>query len=99
MGPPSGRVEKWRGRFRSKFVFSVCPLFRLWVPQYLNHAPFPLPAHRTGRADFPHPALTQNFMPSRSTGRDSFQSVYRDQVSRRDTWLDIGDTLCLPACA
>ena len=22
-------------------------------------APFPLPAHRTGRADFPHPALGQ----------------------------------------
>ena len=23
----------------------------------IDHAPFPLPAHRTGRADFPHPAL------------------------------------------
>jgi hypothetical protein len=27
-------------------------------------APFPLPAHRTGRAVFPHPALGQVLMPS-----------------------------------
>ena len=27
-------------------------------------APFPHPAHRTGRADFPHPALGQDFTPS-----------------------------------
>jgi hypothetical protein len=27
-------------------------------------APFPLPAHRTGRAVFPHPALGQELMPS-----------------------------------
>ena len=27
-------------------------------------APFPLPAHRTGRADFPHPALGQELTPS-----------------------------------
>jgi hypothetical protein len=27
----------------------------------LNKAPFPLPASRTGQADFPHPALTHSF--------------------------------------
>jgi hypothetical protein len=27
-------------------------------------APFPHPAHRTGHADFPHPALEQDFTPS-----------------------------------
>src|SRR6516225_7173636 len=27
-------------------------------------APFPHPAHRTGHADFPHPALGQDFTPS-----------------------------------
>src|ERR1700688_3888277 len=30
-------------------------------------APFPHPAHRTGQADFPHPALGQDFTPSRVT--------------------------------
>src|ERR1035441_6882345 len=32
-------------------------------------APFPHPAHRTGQADFPHPALGQDFTPllSRAT--------------------------------
>src|SRR6266481_1889438 len=30
-------------------------------------APFPYPAHRTGRADFPHPALGQDFTLSRAT--------------------------------
>src|SRR5208282_5930130 len=29
-------------------------------------APFPHPAHRTGQADFPHPALGQDFTPSLS---------------------------------
>ncbi|MFH0938442.1 MAG: hypothetical protein V1899_04070, partial [Planctomycetota bacterium] len=27
----------------------------------VDKAPFPLPASRTGQADFPHPALPQNF--------------------------------------
>src|SRR3982751_2597877 len=39
------------------FVFPVSPLFRLRVSHHLNHAPFPHPAHRTGRARFRHPAL------------------------------------------
>ena len=30
--------------------------------------PFPLPAHRTGRADFPHPALRQGSPPDSRTG-------------------------------
>ena len=30
----------------------------------MAEAPFPLPAHRTGRADFPHPALGQELTPS-----------------------------------
>jgi len=34
--------------------------FRLPVPQYPDHAPFPHPAHRTGQADLPHPALGQD---------------------------------------
>ena len=35
-------------------------------------APFPLPAHQTGRADFPHPAFGQgSFMPSPTAGCQS----------------------------
>src|SRR6266851_10525147 len=30
-------------------------------------APFPHPAHRTGQADFPHPALGQDFTLARAT--------------------------------
>ncbi len=41
------------------FVFSVSPLFRLRVSHHLDHAPFPHPAHRTGRADLPHTAFGQ----------------------------------------
>src|SRR5271169_3950704 len=33
-----------------------------------NGAPFPIPAHRTGRADFPHPALRQVSSPDSRTG-------------------------------
>src|SRR5664279_2133233 len=34
-------------------------------------APFPHPAHRTGQADFPHPALGQDFTPSLSRATPS----------------------------
>ena len=30
------------------------------MPHYPDHAPFPHPAHRTGRADLPHPALGED---------------------------------------
>ena len=63
-GAPLGRVEVWRGglgfgllRFQGfpvRGAISAC------------HAPFPHPAHRTGRADFPHPALLQNLRTSLS---------------------------------
>ena len=37
----------------------VSPPFRLRVSHHLDHAPFPHPAHRTGRAQLRHPALGQ----------------------------------------
>jgi len=33
--------------------------------------PFPHPAHRTGRAELPHPALGQDLTPSPTAGRAS----------------------------
>ncbi len=44
------------------FVFPVGPLFRLRVSPHLDHAPVPHPAHQTGRAVFPHPALGQGLL-------------------------------------
>ena len=37
-------------------------------PKSQTMAPFPHPAHRTGLADLPHPALGQNIMPSPTAG-------------------------------
>src|SRR5512147_1284433 len=46
-------------RFRPRFVFPCCPPFRTRVSHHFDRAPFPLPAHRTGRALLTHPALGQ----------------------------------------
>ncbi len=61
----SGRVEMWRGG--SRFGLSVAAPFVWRCPSNLAVAPFPHPAHRTGHADLPHPALGQDFTPSRVT--------------------------------
>ena len=53
-----GRVEMWRGS--SRFGLSVAAPFVWRCPSNLAITPFPHPAHRTGRADLPHPALGQD---------------------------------------
>jgi hypothetical protein len=56
-GREKGRVERWRGGVGFDII-----LFRGFpgcVSIVACRAPFPPPAHRTGRADFPHPALGQ----------------------------------------
>src|SRR4030095_3033780 len=60
------RVEMWRGGSRSGL--SVAAPFVWRCPSNLAVAPFPHPAHRTGRADRPHPALGQDFTPSHTPG-------------------------------
>ena len=52
----------WRGS--SRFGLSVAASFVWRCPSNLAVAPFPHPAHRTGHADLPHPALGQDFTPS-----------------------------------
>src|SRR5471032_1563556 len=42
-------------------------------------APFPHPAHRTGQADFPHPALGQDFTPSLSRATPSAVSEHSSE--------------------
>ena len=55
----TGRVEMWRGGCRSDISVSASFVWRCLSGSTM--APFPHPAHRTGQADFPHPALGQDF--------------------------------------
>src|SRR5260370_27922391 len=43
-------------------------------------APFPHPAHRTGQADLPHPALGQDFTPSLSRATPSALSEHSSEL-------------------
>src|SRR5208337_3533807 len=63
--PPSHgarRVEVWRGDVRLSMSVSAPFVWRCLSGSAV--APFPHPAHRTGQADFPHPALGQDLTPS-----------------------------------
>ena len=60
-------------------------------------APFPHPPRRTGRADFPHPALFRRIKPSRSSGRVQLAAGVSDPISRRGTGRDTGG-IPFPAC-
>src|SRR5262245_26123793 len=62
-----GRVEKWRGGLGGPCAL---PALSVAGARVSHRAPFPLPAHRTGQADFPHPALGQGIKLS-PTGRFS----------------------------
>src|ERR1700716_440463 len=55
----------WRGGGR--WNISVAAPFVWRCVNGSTMAPFPHPAHRTGQADFPHPALGQDFTLSRAT--------------------------------
>jgi hypothetical protein len=50
-----------------------------------REAPFPVPAHRTGHADLPHPALGQDVMLSPTDGSWSRAPGARDPGERRST--------------
>jgi transposase len=60
-------------------------------------APFPHSPRRTGRADFPHPALFRRIKPSRSSGRVQATAGVSDPISRRGTGRNTGGTP-FPAC-
>ena len=57
-------VESRGGAVVEVLAWSVADPFGCRCPNVLHHAPFPPPAHQTGRADFPHPAFGQGFMRS-----------------------------------
>ena len=50
--------------------------------------PFPHPAHRTGHADFPHPALGQDLTPSSTARRAQAQSGGRARSTRTGARVD-----------
>ncbi len=49
-----GRVEMWRGGCRLNISVAASFVWRCLSSSTVS--PFPHPAHRTGQADFPHPA-------------------------------------------
>lgn len=92
---PIGRVEMWRGDRR--LGLSVAAPFVWRCPSSCTVVPFPHPAHRTGRADFPHPALFQNIKPSHSKGRRRVATGVSVPAFRKGTGRSIGGTP-FPAC-
>src|SRR5262249_32526587 len=60
--PQMSRVGMWRGGCRPNISVSAPFVWRCLSGSTLT--PFTHPAHRTGQADLPHPALGQDFTPS-----------------------------------
>src|SRR5450759_1405096 len=71
------RVEMWRGGFRQNISVAASFVWRCLNGSTM--APFPHPAHRTGQADFPHPALEQDFTPSLSRATPSAVSEHSSE--------------------
>ena len=63
---PLGRVKVWRGDRRSRLSVAAPFVWRCLISEPV--APFPHPARRTRRADFPQRALFQRIRPSHSNG-------------------------------
>ena len=80
------RVEMWRGGGRSNISVSAPFVWRCLTGSAV--APFPHPAHRTGQADLPHPALGQDVTPSPTTGRAQAGSGVRARGARKDARVD-----------
>ena len=79
-----GRVKMWRGGLR--YSLSVAAPFVWRCLNSLTITPFPHPPHRTGHADFPHPALGQDSIPLHTKGHPQFtRPTTQDRVPRRTT--------------
>src|SRR3954449_6872118 len=80
------RVEMWRGGGRSNISVSAPFVWRCLTGSAV--APFPHPAHRTGQADLPHPALGQDVTPSPTTGRAQAGPGVRARDARKGARVD-----------
>ncbi len=81
-----GRVEMWRGFCRLDISVSAPFVWRCLSGSTM--APFPHPAHRTGQADFPHPALGQDLTPSPTARRARAPSSVRARSARKGARVD-----------
>ena len=92
---PFSRVEVWRGDLRPGLSVSASFVWRCLTSRTL--APFPHPARRTRRADFPQRALFQSIKPSHSNGWRAAAAGVSVPTRRRGTGRGIGGTP-FPAC-
>ena len=89
---PAGRVGVWRSGGRPNISVAAPFVWRCLIGSTM--APFPHPAHRTGHADFPHPALGQDITPSPTTGRDQAVLGVRAGSTRKGAGVD-SSRLCV----
>src|SRR5262249_48915831 len=87
---PMGRVERWRGGLGEPCVL---PTLSVAGARVAPHTPSPPPAPRTGRADFPHPALIRTLKPSHSAWPSDGREPRTAPVPRRGNGPD---TACSP---
>ena len=92
---PFSRVEVWRGDRRPGLSVSAPFVWRCLTSRTL--APFPHPARRTRRADFPQRALFQRIKPSHSNGWRATAAGVSVPALGRGTGRGIGGTP-FPAC-
>src|SRR6202040_847258 len=85
-GSGIGRVEMWRGGCRKNISVAASFVWRCLSGSTMT--PFPHPAHRTGHADFPHPALGQDFTPSPTARRARARSDVRARSARTGARVD-----------
>jgi len=81
-----GRVGVWRGGGRLSISVSAPFVWRCLSGSAL--VPFPHPPHRTGQADFLHPALGQDFTPSSTARRAQAGLDVRARSARRGARVD-----------
>ena len=82
----SGRVEMWRGGCRLNISVSAPFVWRCLSGSAMTS--FPHPAHRTGHADFPRPALGQDVTPSPTARRAQAQLGVRAQSAHKGARVD-----------
>src|SRR5438128_5947642 len=73
-----GRVEMWRGGCRLNISVAASVVWRCLSDSTMT--PFPHPAHRTGHADLPHPALGQDLTPLLSRATPSAVSEHSSEL-------------------
>src|ERR1700681_4970766 len=81
-----GRVEMWRAGCRLNISVAASFVWRCLSGSTMT--PFPHPAHRTGQADLPHPALGQDLTPSPTARRAQACSDVRARSARKGARVD-----------